>query len=94
MRYFTVEKEVMRATPVCYTVARDGSQLADEWETDWEQEITTGFAVHSYDEDGTHYNTEFYPVITDTEGWTDNSDKVLAQIEHDYPPTEYQNNEW
>lgn len=94
MKYFTVEKEVMRVAPVCYTVARDGSQLADEWETDWVQELTTGFSVHSYDEDGTHYDTDFYPVTTDTRGWTDNEEEVLALIERHYPPSEYQNNEW
>lgn len=94
MKTFTVEREIMRTAPVCYTVARDGSQLADEWETDWEQEITTGFTVHSYDEDGEHYHTEFYPVFTNTEGWTDNAEDVLARIERDYPPSEYQNNEW
>lgn len=94
MRYFTVEREVMRAVPVCYGVARDGSQLADEWEEDWEQEITTGFTVHVYEEGGTQYHTEFYPVLTNTEGWTDNAEDVLARIERDYPPSEYQNNEW
>lgn len=94
MKYFTVEKEVMRVAPVCYTVARDGSQLADEWETDWVQELTTGFSVHSYDEDGSHYDTQFYPVATNTEGWTNNEEEVLALIERHYPPSEYQNNEW
>lgn len=94
MKYFTVEKEVMRVAPVCYGVASDGSQLGDEWETDWEQALTTGFSVHIYDKDGMHYSTEFYPVITDTKSWTDNAEEVLSQIKRDFPPSEYQNNEW
>lgn len=94
MRYFTVEKEVMRCAPVSYTVASDGSQIADEWEQDTIQELTTGFSVHEYEENGMHDNTEFYPVKTNTRDWTNNEDEVLKQIEADYPATEWQNNEW
>lgn len=94
MKRFTVEKEIMRTAPVCYTVGKDGEQVADEWETDYIQCMTTGFTVHVYEEDGVHYNTEFYPVTTDTASWTDNEGDVLEQIKRDFPPTEYQNDEW
>lgn len=94
MRYFTVEKEIMRGAPECYTVNSDGTQCADMWETDWVQTITTGFSVHEYEENGEHDNTEFYPVHTDTASWTNDEDEVLKQIKADYPATEWQNNEW
>lgn len=32
MKYFTVDKEVMRVAPVRYNVASDGTQSSDEWE--------------------------------------------------------------
>lgn len=94
MKTFTVEREVMRVAPVCYEVASDGSQLGDEWETDWVQELTTGFTVHIYDDDNIHHDTEFYPVMTDTKDWTDNAEEILTRIKQDFPPSEYQNYEW
>lgn len=94
MRYFTVEKEVMRVAPVRYGVASDGAQLADEWETDEVQELTTGFAVWEYEEDGTTIGVEFYPVQTNTRDWRNNELQVLETIKYDHPTDEWQNNEW
>lgn len=94
MKYFTVEKEVMRVAPVRYTVANDGAQLADEWETDEVQTLTTGFAVWEYEEDGTTIGVEFYPVQTDTRDWRNNELQVLKTIEYDHPASEWQNDEW
>lgn len=94
MRYFTVEKEIMRCVPTFYTVASDGTQVGDEWQGSDEQEITTGFAVHFYNEDGTHEDTTFYPVQTDAETFENNEDKVLEEIKRDYPAGDWQNNEW
>lgn len=94
MRYFTVEKEVMRVAPVRYGVASDGSQVADEWETDEVQELTTGFAVWEYEEDGTTIGVEFYPVQTNTRDWRNNELQVLETIKYDHQPDEWQNDEW
>ena len=94
MKYFTVEKEVMRVAPVRYGVASDGSQVADEWETDEVQELTTGFAVWEYEEDGTTIGVEFYPVQTDTRDWRNNELQVLETIKYDHPAGEWQNDEW
>lgn len=96
MRYFTVEKEVMRVAPVRFGVASDGTQSADEWETDYEQEITTGFVVNIYDDDSEMMISDcsFYPVQTDMENFENNEDKVLEQIKHDFPAPEWQNDEW
>ena len=92
MKYFTVEKEVIRNT-YSYEVASDGSQIGESWECD-RPEIVVGFNVHIYEEWGEHIDTEFYPVNTNTESYENNEDRVLEQIKADYPPSEYQNNEW
>lgn len=94
MKYFEVQKEVMRCAPVMYSVHFDGTQSSDEWEEDFEQEVTTGFAVKYYDEDGSNGDTIFYPCKVDFETWEANEDEVLTQIKRDFPPSEYQNNEW
>ena len=94
MRYFEVQKEVLRGTPVMFNVYSDGTQSCDEWEEDFEQEITTGFAVKSYDEDGSNSEMTFYPCKVDFTNWEANEDEVLNQIKEDFPPSDYQNNEW
>ena len=94
MRYFEVQKEVLRGTPVMFNVHSDGTQSCDEWEEDFVQEITTGFAVKSYNEDGSDSEMTFYPCNVDFGTWEANEDEVLEQIKQDFPPTEYQNNEW
>lgn len=92
MRYFTVEKEVMRST-YSYEVASDGSQIGESWECD-RPEVTVGFNVHIYEEWGEHVDTKFYPVTTDLRTYEGNEGEVLEKIKADFPPTEYQNNEW
>lgn len=92
MKTFTVEKEVAFQTK-CYEVASDGTQIGDWWEKDPELEITIGFTVHTY-QDNEHISTEFYPVQTDMQSLLNDEDKVLEQIKADFPPSEYQNNEW
>ena len=94
MRYFSVEKEVMRVAPVRYGVNSDGRQNSEEWETDEVQEITTGFSVWEYEEDGTTIGVEFYPVKTDTRDWRNDELQVLKTIEYDHPAGEWQNDEW
>ena len=94
MRYFTVEKEVMRGAPVRYTVASDGSKLADEYETDIAHEITTGIKVWEDEEDGTTIGVEFYPVKTNARDWRNDELQVLEIIKYDHPAGEWQNNEW
>ena len=94
MRYFTVEKEVMRCAPVSYGVNSDGTQNSDEWEQDIINELTTGFSVIEYDENGVRGDTDFYPVQTDATNWTNNEAEVLEKIKADHPASEWQNNEW
>lgn len=94
MKYFEVQKEVMRGAPVMFNVYSDGAQSSDEWEEDFVQEITTGFAVKYYDEDGTGGDTTFYPCKVDFGTWGANEEEVLEEIKRDFPPTEWQNNEW
>lgn len=97
-KYFTVDREYIIVQGMKrYEVCSDGSQAQLEYEADYEElpkEITTGYVVNSYYEDGEHYMTDFYPVKTDTSQWTDNADEVLEQIKADYPAGEWQNNEW
>lgn len=96
MIYFTVEKELVRGSLYCHEVESDGSRASDTWsvESDEVFEMTTGFTVHTYDEQGVHIDTNYYPVETNTATWQDNADEVLEQIKADYPAGEYQNNNW
>lgn len=98
MKYFEVEREYLVIHGMKrYEINSDGSQGADAYDTEYDhmpREITTGYVVNSYYENGEHYMTDFYPVQTDTSQWTDNSEEVLEQIKEDYPPTEWQNNRW
>lgn len=96
MKQFVVEKEFVRGKLVAHEVASDGSQGSDTWsiESDEEFEMTTGFTVHTYDEQGEHLDTEFYKVDTNTKTWQNNESEVLAKIREDYPAGEYQNNCW
>jgi hypothetical protein len=77
-----------------FNVYSDGTQSSDEWEEDFEQEITTGFAVKSYDEDGSNSEMTFYPCKVNFTNWEANEEEVLEQIKQDFPPSDYQNNEW
>lgn len=94
MKYFEVMKEVMRGTPVMFNVYSDGTQSSDEWEEDFAQEITTGFAVKYYDEDGSNSEMTFYPCRVNLTTWEANEAEVLEQIKQDFPAPEWQNNEW
>ena len=94
MKYFEVMKEVMRGAPVMFNVHSDGTQSCDEWEEDFVQEITTGFAVKYYEEDGVNNEMTFYPCRVDFTTWEANAEEVLEQIKRDFPAPEWQNNEW
>lgn len=93
MRYFDVKKETLVGTLVSGTVFSDGeyADLPDDIE---QREITTGFSVFEYDEQGMTERVNFYPVKIDLEAWTTNEDEVLGKIKEDYQPLEWQNNNW
>ena len=93
MKYFEVNKETLTGTLVTGQVYGDGEyvNLPDDIE---QRELTIGFSVSEYEEDGMIENVEFYPVQIDTEGWTTNEDTVLEKIKQDYQPNEWQNNNW
>lgn len=99
MVYFVVEKEFVRGKMFRHEVESDGSQASDSYEVEDEDandvfEMIIGFTVHTYDEQGVHIDTNYYPVETNTATWQDNADEVLEQIKADYPAGEYQNNNW
>ena len=93
MRYFDVKKETLVGTLVSGTVFSDGeyADLPDDIE---QREITTGFSVFEYDEQGMTERVNFYPVKIDLEAWATNEDEVLGKIKDDYQPLEWQNNNW
>lgn len=94
MKYFEVRKEVLDGTTRQYNVLMDGTHAGTS-ESDGEaREITTGFSVWEYDEQGMTENVEFYPVETDMGDFTNNEQEVLEKIISDHQPTEWQNNEW
>lgn len=93
MKTFSVNKEELIGTQTTGEIYSDGEyiNLPDDIEA---KTITMGFSVFEYGEDGMIENVRFYPVETDMESLTDNSDKVLDKIKEDYSPTEWQNNNW
>lgn len=93
MKYFTVDKETLSGMMTTGEVYSDGEyvSLPDDVEA---REITMGFSVSEYDEQGITQNVKFYPVATDMESLEDNADEVLEQIKQDYPAGEWQNNNW
>lgn len=94
IRYFEVRKEVLTGKTEQYNVLIDGSPAGTSDSEGEAREITTGFIVYEYGEDGSTENVRFYPVQTNTENYTNNEEEVLAQIIADHQPTEWQNNEW
>lgn len=99
MVYFEVEREFVRGKMFRHEVESDGSQASDSYGVDDELgddifEMTIGFVVNTYDEQGIHLDTDFYEVDTSTATWQDNADEVLEQIKANYPAGEYQNNRW
>lgn len=93
MKYFEVHKEELRGSVMSGECYADGEFIneADELEV---RAIPTGFSVYVYDEGGVREDTEFYPITIDTSAWETDEEKVLEKIKQDFPPTEYQNNEW
>ena len=93
MKYFAVDKETLSGMMTTGEVYSDGEyvSLPDDIEA---REITMGFSVSEYDEQGMIQNVKFYPVATDMESLEDNADEVLEQIKQDYPAGEWQNNNW
>lgn len=93
MKYFQVNREELIGTLTTGEIDSDGeyTNLPDDIE---QRNITIGFSVSEYGEDGMIENVEFYPVQIDTEGWTTNEDAVLESIKNKYQPNEWQNNNW
>lgn len=93
MKYFSVNREELVGMTTTGEIFSDGEykDLPDDVEA---RNITMGFSVMEYNESGMIENVRFYPVETDMESLTDNSDKVLDKIKEDYSPTEWQNNNW
>ena len=88
MKTFTVEKETVKQASR-YEVASDGSLISElPWDFEFCEPYTIGFLVQVFDDnDDNYYETKYYPVYH-------NEDKVLKQIKADFPPEEYQNNNW
>lgn len=95
MRYFRVEEDYLSGVIQHMEVESDGESVGDPYSvSDTTKDITLGFTVFEEDDMGIALNTEFYPVKTDTRAFTDNKAEVLAQIQADYPPEEWQNHRW
>lgn len=93
MEYFKVNKETLSGMMTTGEVYSDGEyvDLPDDIEA---REITMGFSVTEYGEDGRITDVKFYPVSTDMEGLSDDSEKILEQIKQDYPAPDWQNDQW
>lgn len=94
MKYFEVEKEIMRGLPIRYLANSDDTEASDEHEVSELCEICLGYNVNILDEDGRTVEVEYYPVSTNTEIFSDNADEVLENIKRDYPSPDWQCNNW
>lgn len=94
MNYFEVRKEVLNGTIRQFNVCIDGTHAGTGESEGESKEITTGFSVWEYDEQGITEDVKFYPVETNTETWEDNEQIVLDKIIQDHPAGLWQNNEW
>ena len=91
-REYAVVKEMRR-----YEINSDGTQAQVSYDVDSisnPSEITTGFLVQLFNEQGLIDNCIFYPVETNMDDFTDNSKEVLERIKGEYTPDKYQNNCW
>lgn len=93
MRYFDVKREELRGSLMSGVVYSDGEYIEEADEVEM-RTLTTGFNVWEYDENGMTERVVFYPVKTDMESWTDDSDIVLEHIKSIYTPDKWQNNNW
>lgn len=93
MKTFTVEKEFLQAPRKYYVVQSDGGRVGDEWDGEI-VEIVTGYTVHIYDESGMQEDTEFFPVVTNTQTMENNEERVLRVIRNKYNAGEYENYDW
>ena len=93
MKHFSVNKETLTGMMTTGEVYSDGEyvNLPDDIEA---REITMGFSVMEYGEDGMIANVKFYPVATDMESFEDDSEFVLNKIKQDYPAPDWQNDQW
>lgn len=93
MKYFSINKEELIGMMTTGEIYSDGEykNLPDDVEA---RNITMGFSVMQYGEDGMIQNVEFYPVATDMESFTNNEDIVLEHIKSIYTPDKWQNNDW
>ena len=95
MKYFQVDKMTLRGQTITYMAVDRGGDGEASVKDNRETEILVGFSVVEYNEDGQESNTRFYPVKTNMEHFDENdADEVLAQIEADHDPSEWQNHDW
>lgn len=93
MKQFRVNKETLSGMMTTGEIYSDGEyvSLPDDIEA---REITMGFSVTQYGENGAITNVKFYPVVTDMESFEDDSEFVLEKIKGDYPASDWQNSQW
>ena len=94
MKYFEVKKEELKGMTVTQTVCSDGEPTGSGEDEGEAHSLVTGFSVFEYGENGMIDKVEFYPVKTNTEDWSDNSDDVFEKIKQNYTPDKWQNNDW
>ena len=93
MKHFEVHKEELRGSVMSGEIYADGEYINEAGELEI-RTLTTGFSVYEYDEDGVRNGTEFYPVSTDMEDWSDDAEEVIENIKRDHPADVWQNNNW
>lgn len=93
MKYFQVNKEELIGTLTTGEIYSDGEyvNLPDDIE---QRNLTMGYSVSIYGEDGMIEDVKYYPVKIGTESWETNEDEVLEKIKVDFPAGEWQNNQW
>ncbi len=92
MKYFTVEEGRIEANIETHAVDSGGGWCSEGETLEDKKDILLWYRVIVYNEDDLGVDVVYYNVCDD--GEHSDADEVLERIKKDYPPTEYQNNDW
>ena len=87
-RYFTVYLETILGSKARTKIDRSGEAIELPDNEEMGEEIVLNVIVEEYDEQGLHQNMRRY------EAYNKDLDEVLAQVEADHDPSEWDNFDW
>ena len=87
-RYFTVYLKTILGSKARTKIDRSGEAIELPDNEEMGEEIVLNVIVEEYDEQGLHQNMRRY------EAYNKDLDEVLAQVEADHDPSEWDNFDW